>query len=102
MLDIPYKRDSQPIDDADLLTVLEVIEPYLLDPESPDKAMALLLAKMIFRIKALEAQVAGLQLVPITPTSALLRPFYGCLEDELELAWAAMIMIAAAQQKVAA
>lgn len=36
----------------------------------------------------------GYQLVPVTPTTALLRPFLGCPEDELELAWQAMILIA--------
>jgi hypothetical protein len=98
MLNVEFKRNSEPIDDAELLSVLDAIQREA----APLSDLALLLAKMIFRIKALEAQAAGVQLVPIKPTSALLRPFYGCLEDELELAWAAMIMIAAAQQKVTA
>jgi hypothetical protein len=98
MLNVEFKRNSEPIDDAELLSVLDAIQREA----APLSDLALLLAKMIFRIQALEAQAAGVQLVPVKPTSALLRPFYGCLEDELELAWAAMIMIAAAQQKVTA
>jgi hypothetical protein len=98
MLNVEFKRNSEPIDDAELLSVLDAIQREA----APLSDLALLLAKMIFRIQALEARAAGVQLVPVKPTSALLRPFCGCLEDELELAWAAMIMIAAAQQKVTA
>jgi hypothetical protein len=32
--------------------------------------------------------------IPIKPTTALLRPFIDCPAEELELAWAAMILIA--------
>jgi hypothetical protein len=38
----------------------------------------------------------GLSLVPVTPTEAMLRPFYECPPDELPLAWAAMLTVARA------
>lgn len=31
--------------------------------------------------------------VPTTPTAAMLRPFMGCPDDELELAWSAMLYV---------
>jgi hypothetical protein len=35
------------------------------------------------------------------PSAAMLRPFMGCPDDELELAWAAMLHIAEREQRVA-
>lgn len=40
------------------------------------------------------ADKLGFQLVPQKPTAALLRPFMECPDDELELAWQAMLHIA--------
>lgn len=44
----------------------------------------------------------ALALVPVKPTEAMLRPFYECPPEELELAWTAMLEIAKNQQARAA
>lgn len=43
----------------------------------------------------------GYALVPVEPTTAILRPFYECQVDELPLAWSAALAIAKAQNKAA-
>ena len=41
----------------------------------------------------------GWRVVPAVPTTAMLRPFMGCPDDELELAYAAMLHIVLAGVK---
>ena len=38
-------------------------------------------------------------MVPVKPTEAMLRPFYNCPPEELELAYQAMLAIAKAEMK---
>lgn len=42
---------------------------------------------------------AGQVSIPVEPTEALLRPFLGCPEDEMLLAWQAMVQVARASQR---
>lgn len=58
MLNIRFERNSAPITDTELLSVVDGIQPALAVPEHPDKDYALLLARMLFRINALKAELA--------------------------------------------
>lgn len=54
------------------------------------------------RMKTLGDYLTDMVTVPEKPTEAMLRPFYNCQPDELEIAWAAMIAIVRAHQRSAA
>jgi len=56
MLNIRFRRSSAPITDAELLSIIDGIRPALADPDHPDKDYALLLARMFFRIEAMQVQ----------------------------------------------
>lgn len=58
MLNLPIKLSSAPISDAELSTVIAGIRPAIAIPGHPDKDYALLLARMVFRINELKAQIA--------------------------------------------
>lgn len=53
------------------------------------------------KIEALEKSISDTSTVrvPVTPTVSMLRPFMGCPDHELELAWNAMLAIVAAQDR---
>jgi hypothetical protein len=67
MLNIQFKRNSEPITDAELISVIEGIRPAVDCVDHPDRDYALLLAKMLFRIRELQAQVAELRKPPKPP-----------------------------------
>jgi hypothetical protein len=64
MFDINFKHDSLPIDDADLLAVIDALKPYAdrSGPQLPEHM--LLLSKMVFRIYLLQHQVEELRRAP--------------------------------------
>ena len=50
-------------------------------------------------IAIMRKEPEGLVSVPLKPTTAMLRPFYECPPDELELAWDAMLAISGVLEK---
>lgn len=67
MLEIRFKRNSEPITDAELLSVIGAIRPAMATDGHGQNDFELLLAKMLFRIRELEAQVAALRKTPGPP-----------------------------------
>ncbi|MFC7515126.1 hypothetical protein ACFQUU_08935 [Herbaspirillum sp. GCM10030257] len=61
MLNIYYKRDSKPIDDEDMRSVRQAVTPIIAAGPGPEKDYALLLAKMMFRIEALQGEIARMK-----------------------------------------
>jgi hypothetical protein len=61
MLNIQFKRNSQPIDDEDLQAVIAAVKARMDSESGSVKDQALLLAKMVFRIEELKREVAELR-----------------------------------------
>jgi hypothetical protein len=61
VLNIQFKRNSLPIDDADLLAVIDALRPYADRSAGPFPDDAVLLSKMVFRIYLLQHQVEELR-----------------------------------------
>lgn len=67
MLNIRFHRSSAPITETELVSLIDGIRPAIASADHPDRDYALLLARMLFRIRELQAQVAELCKPPKPP-----------------------------------
>lgn len=79
MLDIPFRKNREPLTDGEILAVVDTIRPVLVAGRGPDVMIAWLLAKILFRIEQLRAE-AGLP--PINRALRAKDPLCTALEKE--------------------
>ena len=61
MANLPFVRNSEPITDSELYLLSVAIRPFLFGVDSPDKDIALLVAKMFLRIQELKSELADVR-----------------------------------------